>query len=162
MQRQAARLKQQTLLQNGDDPARHARRLRQLRLQRGEHLHIREDQVARLAVECCDMVAQGLEQAAAPCGIHPVDVICVIDGVEMARHTGRHAVAAGGQRQPDRRLLPLFARLTQQDGKAVHLVCRDVHLDSLRQPLPVLPQEVQLRAVALQAAPHAQREGRLL
>ena len=32
MQRQAARLKQQTLLQNGDDPARHARRLRQLRL----------------------------------------------------------------------------------------------------------------------------------
>lgn len=108
MQRQAARLKQQTLLQNGDDPARHARRLRQLRLQRGEHLHIREDQVARLAMECCDMVAQGLEQAAAPCGIHPVDVICVIDGVEMARHTGRHAVAAGGQRQPDRRLLPLL------------------------------------------------------
>lgn len=35
------------------------------------------------------MVAQGLEQAAAPCGIHPVDVICVIDRVEMARHTGR-------------------------------------------------------------------------
>ena len=58
MQRQAARLEQQTLLQDGNDPARHARRLRQLRLQRGEHLHIREDQVARLAVECCDMVAQ--------------------------------------------------------------------------------------------------------
>ena len=94
MQRQAARLKQQTLLQNGDDPARHARRLRQLRLQRGEHLHIREDQVARLAVECCDMVAQGLEQAAAPCGIHPVDVMCVIDGVEMARRRCRRPASA--------------------------------------------------------------------
>ena len=32
MQRQAARLEQQTLLQDGNDPARHARRLRQLRL----------------------------------------------------------------------------------------------------------------------------------